>query len=121
MTQAATSKYYRVFTHNQIHYHPELIKQLFRLTINNNVNVKTQLPFSLVSTFERHFYEDTIRVDLFFFTLSRAENSARESASGRSTQGDSTRNPECPAQGGTNAEGMIFMPNWVILILIQNS
>lgn len=58
---------------------------------------------------------------IYFLPLSRAENSARELASGRSTQGDPARNPECPIQGGTNAEVMIFMANWVILILIQDS
>lgn len=39
---------------------------------------------------------------IYFFPLSRAENSAT-------------------VQGGTNAGGMIFMTNWVILILIQDS
>lgn len=58
---------------------------------------------------------------IYFFSLSHAQKTVPENQhqAGALRGGDSARDPECP--GGTNAGGMIFMTNWVILILIQDS
>lgn len=58
----------------------------------------------------------------FFPSLTRRKQCQRISIRPEhSGGGDSARDPECPVQGETNAGGMIFMTNWVILILIQDS